>query len=136
MFHPKYLGGGLSQPQVEIAKEWLINNDATYLPTAIAFQAEAAPLPASFFSEMGRTSNSVAWWRALGQLTTDLPEGFVDVMVALHSAVASSAALERMFSSFGLVMTSLHNKIGLQKAAKWCLSTGYREVPRSLAINT
>ena len=39
-------------------------------------------------------------------------------MVALQSAVASSAALERVFSSFGLVLTKLRNKLGLQKAAK------------------
>ena len=39
-------------------------------------------------------------------------------MVVLYSAVVSSAALEHIFTSFGLVLTKLRNKLGLQKAAK------------------
>ena len=118
MFHPKYLSAGLTPEQIETVKEWLICKDEAFLPAAIAFQAEATPFPASFFTARGRASNPVTWWKALGSSSTGLPDGFIDFMVALQSAVAPSAALERVFSSFGLVLTKLTNKLGLQKAAK------------------
>ena len=112
MFHPKYLGAGLTLEQIESVKEWLICKDGAFLPAAIAFQAE------SFFTARGRASNPVTWWKALVSSLTGLPDGFIDFMVALQSAVASSAALELVFSSFGLVLTKLRNKLRLQKAAK------------------
>ena len=95
MFHPKYLGEQLSQEQVEIAREWLLNKGEDFLPAAIAFQAEAAPFPESYFRPEARLMDPVTWWKAMGSRESDLPEGFVDLMVTLQSACASSAALER-----------------------------------------
>ena len=60
----------------------------------------------------------VTCWKAIGSKCTDLPDGFVDLMVTLQSATASSASLERVFSSFGLIMTKLRNRLGLAKAQK------------------
>ena len=118
MFHPKYLGAGLTLKQIETVKEWLICKDEAFLPAAIAFQAEAIPFSASFFTTRGRASNPVTWWKALNSSPTGLPDGFIDFMMAVQSAVVSSAALERVFSNFELVLTKLRNKLGLQKAAK------------------
>ena len=125
MFHPKYLGAGLTLEQIETVKEWLICKDEAFLPAAIAFQAEATSFPASFFTTRGRASNPVTWWKALDSSSTGLPDGFINFMVALESAVASSAALELVFSSIGLVLTKLRNKLGLQNVQSWCSSTGY-----------
>ena len=68
--------------------------DEAFLPAAIAFQAEATPFPASFFIARGWASNPVTCVKALGSSSTGLPDGFIDFMMALQSAVASSAALE------------------------------------------
>ena len=61
MFHPKYLGAGMTPEQIETVKEWLIYKDEAFLPAAIAFQEEATPFPASFFTTRGRASNPVIW---------------------------------------------------------------------------
>jgi len=118
MFHPKYMGQQLSLEQAETAKKWLATKSDTYLLAAIAFQAKAAPFPESFFQPAARMSDPVTWWKAVNSKCTDLPGGFVELMVTLLSATASSAALERVFSSFGLVMTKLRNRLGLAKAQK------------------
>ena len=60
---------------------------------------------------------AVTWWQAVDR-NCILPDGYVDLVITLHIATSSSAALERIFSSFGLVLTKLRNKLGLQKARK------------------
>ena len=109
MFLPKYLSAWLTLEQIETVKEWLICKDEAFRPAAIAFQAEATPFPASFFTTRGRASNPVTWWKALGSSLTGLPHSLINLMVA-H--------LQRVFSSFGLVLTKLRNKLGFQKVAK------------------
>ena len=118
MFHPKYMGAELSQQQVEAAKDWLLERGDDYLPAAIAFQAEAHPFPQLFFRPSARLLNPVTWWKGIGSSTKDLPDGFVDLMITLQSASASSASLERVFSTFGIVMTKLRNRLGLGRAQK------------------
>ena len=39
-------------------------------------------------------------------------------MLQLHTAPASSAALERIFSSLGIIQTRLRNRLGIDKAQK------------------
>ena len=55
------MGAGLTLDQIETVKEWLSCKDEAFLPAAIAFQAEATPFPASFFTARGRASNPVTW---------------------------------------------------------------------------
>ena len=98
--------------------ECLICKDEAFHPAAIAFQAEATPFPATFFTARGQASYPVTGWKALGSSSTGLPNGFIDFMVALQSAVTLSAALEWVFSSFGMVLTQLCKKLGLKKAEK------------------
>lgn len=39
-------------------------------------------------------------------------------MTQLHTASASSAGIERLFSAFDLVHTKLRNRLGVEKTAK------------------
>ena len=48
----------------------------------------------------------------------DLPGGYTDLLVSLHTACASSASIERVFSSFGIIHSKLRNHLGVEKAAK------------------
>ena len=61
--------------------------------------------------------NPSTWWKSVGK-NCKLPEGFVDLMINLHMTSASAACIERIFSTFGLVMTKLRNRLGMEKAAK------------------
>ena len=117
MLHPKYAGNGMDPEDAEVARVWLGEKNPEYLAAAISFQAEAHPYPKSFFLPTAREMKAVIWWQAVGR-NCILPEGFGDLVVTLHMATSSSASLERIFSSFGLVLTKLRNKLGLQRAQK------------------
>ena len=60
MFHPKYLGAGMTLEQIETMKEWLICKDEAFLPAAIAFQTEATlfQLPSSL-PGLGQQPNDI-----------------------------------------------------------------------------
>jgi len=40
------------------------------------------------------------------------------LVTQLHTAIASSTGIERLFSAFGLVHTKLRNRLGIEKASK------------------
>ena len=47
-----------------------------------------------------------------------LPEGSMYLMLTPRMTSASVACIERLFSTFGLVMTKLRNRLGIDKAKK------------------
>ena len=51
-----------------------------------------------------------------------LPLEFCKLMRGLHSAPASSASLEHVFSTFGLVWSKLRNRLDPKKAENWLKS--------------
>jgi len=57
------------------------------------------------------------WWRSHKQVLTPDPEVLQSILQLLTS-VASSAGVERVFSSFGLVQSKLRNQLGTDKASK------------------
>ncbi len=118
LLHPKYQGELLSVTQTEEAKKWITKKNPDFLSTVIAFEAQCAPLPASYFLP-GATDNlsPLNWWKAVGK-RAGLSDAFMRLMRQLHSAVASSSSIERVFSSFGLIHTKLRNRLGNEKAAK------------------
>ena len=61
----------------------------------------------------------VKYWQYVGKVCA-LPAAkeFCNLMESIFVCPASSAGLERVFSSFGLVHTKLRNRLGNEKAAK------------------
>ena len=116
MLHPTctYQGKRLTTGQREDVNNWLLEKNPEYLAAAIGFQSRSDPFPASFF-KVG-SINPVTWWKGLKYAA--LPEGPVELMIQLHSACASSASIERIFSSFGLIHNKIRNRLGVEKAAK------------------
>ena len=90
------------------------------LPPLIAiimkFQARSSPFQAFKFSESVTESVSAAEWWMSHQDQVD--DACLSVVLQLFSAFASSAGVERVFSSYGLVHSKLRNRLGKEKAAK------------------
>ena len=114
LLHPKYQESRLTNDQLELAHQWLLQKNPNYLAAAVAFETKSSPFPSSFFSLS--VMHPVVWWKGLAK--SELPEGFVDLIVSLQSACASSASIERIFSSFGIIHSKLRNRLGVDKAAK------------------
>ena len=60
--------------------------------------------------------NPVTWWKALKN--ADISADFVALITKLLSSPASSASIERVFSSLGLIHTKVRNRLGNAKAAR------------------
>lgn len=117
LLHPKYQGQFLSGAQIEEAKIWLKEKNPEFLTTVISFEAQDAPFPASYFDPGATEAPPLSWWKGIDKRCS-LPSGFMQLMKQLHTAVASSSSIERVFSSYGLIQTKLRNRLGNDKASK------------------
>lgn len=68
------------------------------------------------------------WWRIVKRIATRQGDigatTFCQFMIGLHSCPASSAGIERFFSTVGFIWSKTRNRLGVQKAQK--LATVYR----------
>ena len=101
LLHPKYQGEGLTPTHVKSAKQWLRAKDPVFVNLTTQFQAKGAPFPDSFFDEVVVNGpakvHPLAWWKSVGRQAPDIPAPFIELMIQLHSAVASSASIERIW---------------------------------------
>lgn len=91
--------------------------DSGLLPLVIKFNARPQPFKTVMFSEeITKNVSGVQWW----QSQADDPEigKQLPVLKQFLCAVASSASVERVFSTFGLVHSDLRNRLGVEKAGK------------------
>ncbi|XP_063222783.1 uncharacterized protein LOC134531131 [Bacillus rossius redtenbacheri] len=85
-------------------------------PIIIKFQAKSTPFHNFLFDENVISKVSpIDWWKM--NINSDTTE-VMDVIEPLLTATASSASVERIFSTFGLVQSTLRNRLGTEKAAK------------------
>ena len=73
-------------------------------PTYLSVLAQTDPFPKLRFREEARQVSSTVWWKSL---TGKVSENFIELAIRLVSAPASSASIERIFSTFAHV----HNKV-------------------------
>lgn len=69
--------------------------------------------------------SSAQWWKLVKKRTEKMskqPEEFCDFFFALLFAPASLAAIERYFSTFGLIWCKVRNPLGVEKAKKLWVS--------------
>ncbi|CAL4099016.1 unnamed protein product [Meganyctiphanes norvegica] len=120
------------EQDVESTRNWLAERCVVCLPAAISFQAEASPFPKFFFQPAVRNSTPpVAWWKGVG-VNCAPAKGFVDLLINLHTATASSASLNRIFSTFGLVITKLRSRLGFERAQKFVICYRMLRSPQNL----
>ncbi|XP_073506891.1 uncharacterized protein [Phyllobates terribilis] len=112
----QYQGQNLSAEEEELAMTWVSSNHPSLMPTIINFRAKGGTIQEiyMFAEDILRKVTPVNWWKSLKRLDLET----VQVMISLLTAVASSAGVERIFSSFGLIHSKLRNRLGPNKAGK------------------
>ena len=61
----------------------------------------------------------IVWWKGYkDDFSDEIFTVLIDLVNQLYSASASSANIERIFWTFGVVMSKLRNRLGYEKAAK------------------
>ena len=112
------MGCNLSLEEKEMAMECAREQGNDLLPLIINFLAKARPFPDyAFLPSVVQTVSPDNWWRQ-HQFVDDKTMEFI---VSLLTAKASSAGVERIFSSFGIVQSTLRNRLGNKKAGKFFL---------------
>lgn len=87
------------------------------IPIILKMKAKAYPFDKAYLFESKVMSHLTpcSWWRALkGKIDTNV----IEDVCGLLNGVASSASVERIFSTFGLVHSKLRNRLGVEKAGK------------------
>lgn len=120
---PKFRGHCLNEEQENLAEIWLADHHPEYLPGILAFKIKDPDYyPASMMHESVIAKfTSQKWWQIMAEKcekNSNFPPGFGHFFFCLHSCPASSASIERYFSTFGLVWSKLRNRLGVDRATK------------------
>jgi len=123
----------LSLDQERCAEEWANETHPNFFLGIMKFKLrEDDVFPEHLFGDNMKSISPEKWWRIMQQKERkkmNLPEGFCEFMVNLHSCPASSGSIERIFSTFGLVWNNVRNRLGVEKAKK--LVKVYRHLRKS-----
>lgn len=121
MLDHRFLGKRLNNVQKEQAYQFINEINPQFLPFVMALITQSKPFPKYMYGEHFRKTMPLVWWKSLTIDGNDWPsekEKFLELCEQLLTANAATAALERYFSSFGLVQSKLRNRLGCQKTAK------------------
>lgn len=116
LLDPQYLGQKLTNEEVDVALSYVSDYYPDVMPEVLAFRAMAPPFKKYLFiKNTVQNTNCLTWWRAQKQF---ISKNLYVLTTQLFSAVASTAGVERLFSTFGLVHNKLRNRLGGERAAK------------------
>lgn len=125
MMDPKYQGKRLSADQEKMAEEWVQLKKPEFLPFIYKFNLKDANTfsPRLFEENIIKSLSSSDWWRLMEQKINkikdnQLPKNFCSFFYKLLDCPASSASIERIFSTYGLIWSKLRNRLGIEKATK------------------
>ena len=91
--------------------------DTGLLPLLIKLEAKSDPFHKTLFSEeIIKNVTAVQWWRS--QEDVSEVKQVLPIVISVLCACASSADIERMFSTYGFVHSDIRNRLGNDKAAK------------------
>ena len=93
------------------------------IPTYLSFLAQTDPFPKLRFREEARQLSSTVWWKSL--TGSKISENFIELAIHLVSAPASSASIERIFSTFAHVHNKVPNRLSVKKLKNWCIAIGF-----------
>ena len=113
----------LSEEEKCEAQTWLLKHHPDWFPAFMAFKIKDSDHfpPTLFHNDVVAKFHSNKWWelaRVRTQKKDNVPKEMCIFFKNLHSTVASSASVERIFSTFGLVWSKVRNRLGAEKAQK------------------
>ncbi|EZA58857.1 hypothetical protein X777_01032 [Ooceraea biroi] len=112
----RFRGLQLNQEQLDEAMEYVNSYHPAAMPDVMSYRAKTFPFKNYLFSEESiKNVQPITWWLALKNNVNIVT---FDLVTQLHTAIASSAGIDRLFSAFGLVHTKLKNRLDVEKAAK------------------
>jgi len=116
----RFRGRNLSNIQKKCAYDFLSSFHADLLPYVMACDCADEPFATYLFDAGVLRVSPMTWWKVASRCITkpDLQKRMLSLCTQLLTAVASTAGLERIFSTFGLVQSKLRNRLGNDKAGK------------------
>lgn len=116
LLHPKFMGNNLRSEQISEALSFIEAYHKEAMPFVVKYRAKTEPFHKSLFeSHVVDHVGPLEWWLSL---KSQINGQTIDLVTQLHTAVASSAGIERLFSTFGFIHSDVRNKLGNEKAAK------------------
>lgn len=116
IIHPQYRGKNLTNAEYDTGMSLAAEEYTASVPDLINYKAQAVPFQCFMFEKnILETVKPVDWWKSQAD---HLNQQTVDIANQLLTATASSAGVERVFSSFGLVQSTLRNRLGSERAGK------------------
>ncbi|XP_069593638.1 uncharacterized protein [Ranitomeya imitator] len=116
ILHPIYRGKKLSEAEINSAMEWLANTNHDIVATVLKLKCESAPFQKYMFADnVVNELKPLDWWKSQSLV---LPAKIINLATQLLTASASSALVQRLFSSFGFVHTTVRNRLGTAKAGQ------------------
>lgn len=111
----------LTEAQKSQAYEFLKDIDRDFVPLVLCHSSASQPFPSHMYGEEFRCVCPITWWKSVTLNSfnwSTKKEKWLKLCEQLFSAVATTAAVERVISSFALVQSKLRNKLRNEKAAK------------------
>lgn len=89
------------------------------LSLILKFCAKSSPFQRYLFeNDFSKDVSAIEWWHIQENEIKKFNDGVLKEVETILTAKATTANVERIFSSFGVVQSKLRNRLGLQKAAK------------------
>lgn len=122
MLDPQFFGARLSSKQESEAEDFLKSRNDEWLPILMSLKIKDEMFPENMFEKNVIEKLPGAKWYMLlkkkNAKTNRIPDEFLDFVINLLVCPASTASLERIFSTYGLIWTDLRNRLGPEKAEK------------------
>ena len=113
---PAIAGNDLSGSEVASVMDYAAKTCPDLLPILINYRAKAEPFKEYLFSpSVVDNVTPLSWWKALQDRVGDK---VMNTVAQTLGASASSAGVERIFSTFGFIHLKIGNRLGTEKAGK------------------
>ena len=113
---PTTAGNDLSGSEVASVMDYAAKTCPDLLPILINYSTKAEPFKEYLFSpSVVDNVTPLSWWKALPDRVGDK---IMNTVAQTLGASASSAGVERIFSTFGFIHSKIRNRLGTEKAGK------------------